>query len=305
MGLPDETGLAIFKITGSEQFAIANITGASCVVDAQGTLSLCEVHKSDEFDVTEVVQRRRQLLIAVGSAAAFSASVIVEVAVEALLEAAVTSFVLWVFNCFPGDAIVQTPRGSKLMKDLKMNDQVLTHDGWSPIYLFGHYDPKATSPMIHLSMASGDTLSLSGDHYIPFVNGSYASAKNLEAGDSIWVHDANLGRLVESAIVKVGIRIEKGLFNPFPYAGTLVVNNVLASAHSGWLLEGVMPEMHIPAIYNAMMGPVRGLHTLFPNWLTRFSDKVAGTGALHEKGVLGIMHAAALTAFNTSLGSVV
>merc|ERR1719453_927999 len=119
--------------------------------------------------------------------------------------------------------------------------------------------------MVHLQTANGHELSLSHDHYMPFTNGSHATAKNVQVGDSVWALDAH-GGLVESRVAKVGLRVEKGLFNPYSHSGTLVVNNVLASAHSSWLFEGLLSETHLPTVYNVLLKPVRGLHNLFPEW---------------------------------------
>lgn len=46
--------------------------------------------------------------------------------------------------------------------------------------------------------------------------------------------------------------VRRGLFNPFTMSGDIVVNGVLASAHSDWLLDAVMPNAwahRLPAIY--------------------------------------------------------
>lgn len=202
-----------------------------------------------------------------------------------------------IWQCFSGSAQVQTPTGVKQMKDLQISDQVLTHDGFSPVYAFGHYDPTAVSTMVHLQTANGHELSLSHDHYMPFTNGSHALAKNVQVGDSVWALDAR-GQLIESVVANVSLRLEKGLFNPYPHAGTIVVDSVLASAHSSWLFEGLLPETHIPKVYDALLKPLRGLHLIFPKWLARFSERTAGKGGLIEKGVLGTVHAAVSTALS-------
>merc|ERR1711972_1104549 len=112
--------------------------------------------------------------------------------------------------------------------------------------------------------ALGQSLSLTADHYVPFANGTYATAQNVKAGDAVWVK-GRVGEMIKTAVTKVG------------------------------LLEGMMPETHIPAAYDAVFTPVHLLHRLFPGWLERFAENVAGVGSLDEKGVAGIAHAAMTT----------
>jgi len=197
-------------------------------------------------------------------------------------------------GCFPGNAQVFTPDGPKMMKNLKTSDEVLTHAGYSPIYLFGHSDPHARAEMVNLETSFGMNLSLTAGHYVPFTNGTYAAAKRVRKGDAVWVKGTD-DKMVQAVITKIGTAFEVGLFNPYPHAGTIVVNGILASAHSAWLLEDLMLETHIPATYQILLTPVRVLHRLFPSWLERFAIKVAGSGSLDQRGVAGIAHAAMTT----------
>merc|ERR1711879_765550 len=197
-------------------------------------------------------------------------------------------------GCFPGSARVFTPNGFKLMSDLKVGDYVLTHAGYSPVYLFGHSDPFAITNMVNIKTASAMNLSLTADHYVPFVNGTYATAQHVQVGDSVWVKGPS-DKMSRTVVTTIGSAIEVGLFNPYPHAGTIVVDGILASAHSSWLLEGMMPETHVPTAYDILLTPVRILHLLFPGWLQRFAEAVAGEGSLDQKGVAGIAHAAMMT----------
>lgn len=46
----------------------------------------------------------------------------------------------------------------------------------------------------------------------------------------------------------------QGVFNPYTLSGTIVVDDVVASAHSDWLLDDICPEKYVgslPAIYQA------------------------------------------------------
>merc|ERR1711865_872906 len=57
--------------------------------------------------------------------------------------------------------------------------------------------------------------------------------------------------------------LSKGLFNPYTLGGTIIVNNVLASAHSNWVLDGLVPSSatgYLPSIYQVLFTPGRVLY---------------------------------------------
>lgn len=52
--------------------------------------------------------------------------------------------------------------------------------------------------------------------------------------------------------MQVSAITKAGLYNPYTMSGNIVVNGMLASSHSDWVLDGVMPgcSAHLlPAIY--------------------------------------------------------
>ena len=58
------------------------------------------------------------------------------------------------------------------MSDLRIGDRVLaaTRSGalqYQDVYMFGHADASKAAPYIHLATASGRTLRLTPDHYVP------------------------------------------------------------------------------------------------------------------------------------------
>lgn len=59
--------------------------------------------------------------------------------------------------------------------------------------------------------------------------------------------------------------VSRGIFNPFTLNGLIVVDDVVASAHSDWFLEPFVPAKYehlIPGLYQQIMGPVRCLYWL-------------------------------------------
>jgi len=184
------------------------------------------------------------------------------------------------------------------MRNLKVNDLVLTAMGFSAVYMFGHYDPSALTDFVRLETSTGHALSLSADHYIPFANGSLALASHIQRGDAISVLDSARGGLIPANVTRVSAYREMGLYNPFPHVATIVVDGVLVSAHSAWFLEGFIPMGWVPTVYQSILSPVRLLHTVFPGWLERFAKYTVGHGALNERGFGGIV-AAAVAAIST------
>lgn len=71
--------------------------------------------------------------------------------------------------------------------------------------------------------------------------------------------------------------MKTGLFNPFTLNGTLVVNGVVASAHSDWFLDSATPgslRQHLPATYQALMWPARKLFNMVgPDAARDFDDQ--------------------------------
>merc|ERR1719197_781309 len=199
----DEVALVIFEVVDGDNASIASISGAnitsiSCF-ENNSNLFDCEYHDQEN----PVPARRLWWKLK-------SVWRVVRIGVK--LVRTVRHVWEWVDGCFPGDAEVYTPDGGKLVRDLQISDQVLTRDGYSPVYLFGHYDHDVITEMVHIETALGHSLSLTGDHYMSFANGSYAAAKHAAAGDSVWALDA-AHRMVETRITKVVPKLEVGLFN--------------------------------------------------------------------------------------------
>jgi hypothetical protein len=79
----------------------------------------------------------------------------------------------------------------------------------------------------------------------------------------LWAVNTTTGQFGLDAVRGKGEEGHWGLYNPFTLSGDLVVNGVLASAHSDWFLDRVMPQSYvssIPAIYQAAMAPMRATY---------------------------------------------
>jgi len=63
-----------------------------------------------------------------------------------------------------------------------------------------------------------------------------------------------------AAVERTWLSVEQGAFNPFVVGGTVVVNGVLASDQSEWILDDLVPASmvkHLPAIYASLVAPAR------------------------------------------------
>lgn len=184
-------------------------------------------------------------------------------------------------KCFPADALVQLPDGkSKRMDQLAIGDKVQTMSAsgdiaYSDVYLFGHDDPYSFHEFVALKLSSRE-LQLSAGHFIPIASGPACSINNpaacsqlmkravdVQLGDLVWAMNATSGHFGLERVREKGFEDGWGLYNPFTLSGDLVVNGVLASAHSDWFLDRVMPQScvsNIPAIYQGVMTPMRAVY---------------------------------------------
>jgi len=179
------------------------------------------------------------------------------------------------FSCFPGDATVVTPQGKKAMSQLKVGDCVLskradgTEEPCDEVYMFGHAEHGEQHLYYQLVLTSGATLSLSNKHFIHtaqspttlFNQAERKYAQDVSVGEWIW--EAN-GKM--SQVTAVERKLHSGAFNPYTKSGNIIVDGVVASSHSNWFLDELVPRSatkHLPDIYQAVLVVNRVLHALF------------------------------------------
>merc|ERR1719203_1475571 len=209
-------------------------------------------------------------------------------------------------GCFPAHAVVETTSGLKTMKDLRVGDKILAVDEngnflFDDVYFFGHADPGATSSFVRIIVHSvvsdvERTLELSKKHFLPvcphhlqqctWSQRVHAYALSVLEGDYLWASASQGAELCR--VTKVSSVIRSGLYNPYSLTGNIVVNGVLASAHSDWILDSLLSghESYLPSIYQALFFPGRVLyHTVgakAANWLEvnnpQMQSEVGGYG---------------------------
>lgn len=175
-------------------------------------------------------------------------------------------------ECFPGSARVRRADGALVrMRDLGIGDrvEVMREDGtlgFEAIYLFTHNDREADGRFVALRLASGETLAATARHFVPigtpgatWSNHQLIAFDEVRPGHCVWTR-GELGRPRLVEVVEVVARRDQGLFNPLTPSGTIVVEGVVASAHSDWFLDGFASPQVQGRVYQAMFAPVRGLY---------------------------------------------
>ncbi|XP_024520612.1 warthog protein 6-like [Selaginella moellendorffii] len=145
-------------------------------------------------------------------------------------------------------------------KLLSVGDKVAVgNNAFSDVYAFGHKDADAISEFFQVHSAS-NMLELTAGHFVPVdIKGNlvYKRAEDLKVGDSLW----------ESSQITEISKVEKlGLYNPLTLSGNIMVNNVLASAHSEWFLDSIFDAVgateYLPYAYQAVLAPVRAIYNI-------------------------------------------
>jgi hypothetical protein len=160
--------------------------------------------------------------------------------------------------------------GTKQMRDVRLGDrlQVARADGtlgFEEVYLNTHRDATTAAPYVTLTLASGRALTLSPRHFIPvateageasFDAGVAVGADEVRAGDRVWSRDAD-GSMRLDEVTAASTRVAVGAYNPLTLGGTIVVDGVVASAHSDWFLDGIVSADAQTKVYQAILAPVR------------------------------------------------
>lgn len=199
-------------------------------------------------------------------------------------------------SCFPGTAMVLTASGTEVaMRDLKIGDRVavMRDDGtigFDEVYLFTHKDEAVVAECVELRLASGRRLLATARHFVP-VSGPAApwsearlvAVEDVAVGHWVWARGAD-GEPALSAVVAVERRRTRGLFNPLTWSGTIIVDGVVASAHSDWFLDGVVSVHTQGAVYQAVFAPVRGLYrVLGPGLVKKIAEDLGIVDAVRTR----------------------
>lgn len=167
------------------------------------------------------------------------------------------------------------------MSDLQVGDSVLSVDSsgkmfFDDVYFFGHADASKKSMYHVLKLSATSTpLKMSAKHFLykcP-VQGSaclwqervHTYAKDVVIGDYVWAAGSIESKVTLQQVLAVSEQLETGIFNPYTLSGAIVVNGAVASAHSDWILDDLVPEswtQYLPYVYQALFLPGRWLYYL-------------------------------------------
>jgi hypothetical protein len=174
-----------------------------------------------------------------------------------------------VTTCFPGDSVVITPTGTKLMSHLEVGDKVLSVSKmglviFEEIYMLGHKDFHSIGSFLRIHTLSNATLRLTRDHQISFTSQvdkapKYGPAAAVKVGDYVHVVSKDNTIVSLSKVTAVDEIFAQGYFNPYTMEGNIVVDGVVASCHSSFILDNLFNRMgiSIPAGYQAVFAPLR------------------------------------------------
>lgn len=151
------------------------------------------------------------------------------------------------------------------------------------MYFFGHREPSIPSKMISLHMAGGLSLQLSPTHFIPTCTygcDDATAALTTGGGKTKWVYKyasaVIVGDIVKHvpsathkptlvAVESINETLELGLFNPYVRGANIVVNNIVASPHSEWVLDGMFPAPvrgYLPHLYELIFTPLYAIYLI-------------------------------------------
>jgi hypothetical protein len=118
---------------------------------------------------------------------------------------------------------VKDSRGTVLMKDLRLGDQVLVEAGkYDAVYSFGHRDETSEASFLRLMPSN---MEISMDHMVKIAGGRYVPASAAEVGDKLETTTA--GEFITITGIETVVR--KGVYAPFTMSGTIVVSDIVAS----------------------------------------------------------------------------
>ncbi|KXZ44119.1 hypothetical protein GPECTOR_73g640 [Gonium pectorale] len=196
-------------------------------------------------------------------------------------------------SCFPAEATVQVEGGGrKRMSELAAGDRVLTvrTDGstaFDDVYLFGHKRAEGVHEFLQLQTSANASVTLTRGHFVPVARGACSAAPAVSCSVTLPASDVRPGDVIFTAaddtaaapatVVSVKTVVRPGLYNPFTLGGRIVVDGVLASAHSDWFLDPLVPaaaRRFLPAVYQAVLAPVRLLYRLVPRALAQVDAAV-------------------------------
>lgn len=212
--------------------------------------------------------------------------------------------------CFPAESSVWRACGDTTelitIQELAVGDNILTREGWSPVYAFMDACPhEQVKDYLAIHCTSGHCLRVSPRHmvYIETRCGLQAlEARKLRVGDVVHVWSVN--ETGETCLVEESSQIQKletcearGYYAPLTLEGTLVVDGLLASCYATSQTNTEKYGISEERLLHSLHAPLRQLYqygydTASPMWYTEKGRHRYSDGLVHmDKGLAGLCHA--------------
>lgn len=159
-------------------------------------------------------------------------------------------------GCFPGGSLVETENGGrKRLDEVRLGERIAALDPrtgdvvYSEVIAFLDRSPSERRQFVRLTTASGRALTLTPAHLVPAEGRGTVFAARVRAGDRILVSDderpgdagdrqartqrqKNARSLRWDYVTETKLVLEKGVYAPLTAAGTLLVDDVVASCYA-------------------------------------------------------------------------
>eukprot|EP00545_Synedropsis_sp_CCMP1620_P011494 CAMPEP_0119009352 /NCGR_PEP_ID=MMETSP1176-20130426/4310_1 /TAXON_ID=265551 /ORGANISM="Synedropsis recta cf, Strain CCMP1620" /LENGTH=673 /DNA_ID=CAMNT_0006961857 /DNA_START=17 /DNA_END=2038 /DNA_ORIENTATION=+ len=133
--------------------------------------------------------------------------------------------------CFSGENSVDLLDGTTIaMHQLQIGDEVHVGNGdYSTVYSFGHYNKDQRADYLQLHSANKQPLELSADHMVFVQDRGAVAAATIKVGDKLVLGSSTASST--STITKISQVQRTGAYAPFTHAGSICVNDVVASSY--------------------------------------------------------------------------
>lgn len=167
-------------------------------------------------------------------------------------------------GCFPRDASVQLSTGAKLqLHELRSGDLVATVDPVTRQIQYEKYlgdfhserEHQMEIPYLRIIHESG-SLNVSASHYIHTADHGFMPAREVRVGDRLLVWHGQNPAASLSKVVAVSPHKKLGMYAPFTFSGTLLVDGVFASSYT----SDEFDQMLSPRVQERLLDVLGGHH---------------------------------------------
>jgi len=172
-------------------------------------------------------------------------------------------------GCFPRDATVQLKGGdTRELHELKVGDLVAVSEPGSgevryePLLGDFHSDLEHQRQIEYVTVTHElGTVTASAAHYVHTLERGFSPAGGLRVGDTLSFWRGKSGGVQRSRVVALARQTKLGMYAPFTFGGTLLVDGVLASAYTADEFHSFLSPRAQEGVL-ALLGGHDGVHRL-------------------------------------------